>query len=385
MGERSLAHIERVESIRPIVGYDRIELATILGWHCIVPKGLNEGDLGVYFEIDSLLPAADGRFAFCSKYHYKVKTQRMCKGQVLSQGLFMPLTEFPELEDLAIGTDVTKRLGVTYYEPEDNIRKASSPDPYKSMASRHPKLFKKRPIRWLMKHGWGKKLLFLFLGRRKKDSKEWPYWVKKTDEDRIQNVPWLLNDNTMWTQTEKIDGSSATYTMKRGRWPWSKPEFIVCSRNVPFRTGKESCYYDTNVYLEIAEKYNLRTALSDLMEMMPDEEWITIQGEIYGAGIQKRDYGLKDHRFAAFNLILSSKGRVPTRRMVIDLDEVHIPCVPIIGEDICFKDWTVDNVLLLSDGESVIDGGMREGFVYRSADGRQSFKAVSNEYLLKYH
>lgn len=200
-----------------------------------------------------------------------------------------------------------------------------------------------------------------------------------------QNVPWILNEPTVWTPTEKIDGSSATYTMKRGRWPWSKPEFIVCSRNVPFRTGKESCYYDTNVYLEIAEKYNLRTALSDLMEMMPDEEWITIQGEIYGAGIQKRDYGLKDHRFAAFNLILSSKGRVPTRRMAIDLDEVHIPCVPIIGEDVCFKDWTVDNVLLLSDGNSVIDGGMREGFVYRSADGRQSFKAVSNEYLLKYH
>ena len=53
MAERALAHIERIESIQPIPGYDRIELATVLGWHCVVPKGLNEGDLGVYFEIDS--------------------------------------------------------------------------------------------------------------------------------------------------------------------------------------------------------------------------------------------------------------------------------------------------------------------------------------------
>ena len=29
--------------------------------------------------------------------------------------------------------------------------------------------------------------------------------------------------------------------------------------------------------------------------------------------------------------------------------------------------------------------GMREGLVFRSTDGVKSFKAVSNEFLLKYH
>ena len=385
MAERALAHIERVESIQPIPGYDRIELATILGWHCIVPKGLNKGDLGVYFEIDSLLPAADERFAFCAKYHYKVKTQKMCKGQVLSQGLFMPLAKFPELAACGLGEDVTARLGVTYYEPEDNIRKATPCDPYKKMVTRHGKLFKRQPFRWLMRREWGKRLLFLFFGRKKNDGKTWPYWVKKTDEDRIQNVPWLLNDKTLWTPTEKIDGSSATYTMRRGKHFWNKPEFIVCSRNVPFRTGKEACYYDTNIYTEIAATYNMREVLERLMKMMPDEEWITIQGEIYGAGVQKRDYGLKCHQFAAFNLILSSRGRVPSRPMKRILADFHVPCVPILGDDIYLQGKTVDEVLLLSDGASTIDGGMREGIVYRSMDGKQSFKAVSNEYLLRYH
>ena len=32
-----------------------------------------------------------------------------------------------------------------------------------------------------------------------------------------------------------------------------------------------------------------------------------------------------------------------------------------------------------------IDGGMRKGLVFRSQDSTRSFKAVSNEFLLKYH
>ena len=385
MAERALAHVEQVNQINQIPGYDRIELATILGWHCVVPKGLKPGDLGIYFEIDSLLPSDDPRFEFCAKYHYKIKTQRMCKGQVLSQGLFMPLSEFPELADCKVGEDVTARLKVTYYEPEDNIRKAAPKDKYKSMGSRHPKLFKTKPVRWLMKHEWGKKLLFIFFGRKKDKRGVWPQWVVKTDEQRCQNVPWILDEDTLWTATEKMDGSSCTTTIHRGKHRWDKPQFIVCSRNVPFYKGNESCYYDTNIYTEIAGTYQLESVLKKLLEMMPDEEWITIQGEVYGEGVQKRTYGMKGHYFAAFNLVLSTEGRLPTLRMKKILDEFDVPCVPVINAGVKLKGLTVDEVLEMADGTSEIDGGMREGIVFRSEDGKQSFKAVSNEYLLKYH
>lgn len=46
---------------------------------------------------------------------------------------------------------------------------------------------------------------------------------------------------------------------------------------------------------------------------------------------------------------------------------------------------TIEESLEMAFGKSVIDGGMREGIVFRSQDGSRSFKAVSNDFLLKYH
>ena len=66
------------------------------------------------------------------------------------------------------------------------------------------------------------------------------------------------------------------------------------------------------------------------------------------------------------------------------LSKYGIPCVPIVDEH--FKiPTTCDELLNIATGKSVLDGGMREGLVFRSEDGVRSFKAVSNEFLLKYH
>lgn len=70
-------------------------------------------------------------------------------------------------------------------------------------------------IKWIYKHKWGKKFLFIFLGKRKDKKSEWPAWVTKTDEERIQNIPWILEDKSEWIATEKIDGTSTTATLKR--------------------------------------------------------------------------------------------------------------------------------------------------------------------------
>ena len=119
-----------------------------------------------------------------------------------------------------------------------------------------------------------------------------------------------------------------------------------------------------------------------------DVEFVTIQGETYGEGIQKRDYGLKGHDFMAFNLIVGFKDgevkRFNPLVMTIILTDYGIPCVPIVNEDFILPD-TVDELLAIATDKSVIDGGMREGLVFRSSDGERSFKAVSNEFLMKYH
>jgi len=43
---RSLAHIETISKIEPIPNYDRVELATVLGWKVIISKAdqLQVGD-----------------------------------------------------------------------------------------------------------------------------------------------------------------------------------------------------------------------------------------------------------------------------------------------------------------------------------------------------
>lgn len=405
--ERELAYIVTIDEIRPIEGYDRVEYARTNGWWVIVKKDqFKVGNLAVYIEVDSKVPSDNPAFDFLEKRDYKVKTQKMCK--VISQGLLMSLEDFPDIfeEDhvsnmgwvykgvkceyniVEPGQFLTKLLKITYSVAEDNKRKGKGPDKYEKMATRHQKLFKKNKIiKWLYKRLWGKKLLFLFLGK-KKDKRGWPAWVTKTDEERCQNLPQLFpGDSTKWIVTEKIDGTSTTFTIKRKSF--NKYDFYVCSRNVCFDTPEkmEKCFYDTNVYLEMAYKYNVEAVLKEILFDYDKLEFVTLQGETYGEGVQKRNYSIKDRDFVAFNLIYGfkdgKKERLNTRDMKIILDKYKIPSVPIL--DTITLPETCEELLIYAEGNSVLDGKMREGIVLRTEDGVNSFKAVSNEYLLKYH
>ena len=92
-----------------------------------------------------------------------------------------------------------------------------------------------------------------------------------------------------------------------------------------------------------------------------------------------------EHNFMVFNFITSKDGRYGTLEMRDILEEGYgIPCVPVINEAYTLPD-TVEELLDYVTGESVIDGGMREGIVFRCYDGKKSVKAVANDYLLKYH
>jgi ATP-dependent RNA circularization protein (DNA/RNA ligase family) len=135
----------------------------------------------------------------------------------------------------------------------------------------------------------------------------------------------------------------------------------------------------------MAEKYHIEHVLTEMLTLFPLAEWVTIQGETYGAGVQKRDYHLSGHDFMAFNLITSDKGRFNTLKMRELLEDYYrIPCVPVVDSKFILPD-TVEELLEYATDKSQIDGDMREGIVFRSEDGSKSFKAVSNEFLLAYH
>ena len=393
--QRELCYVVNIDRIEPIVGSDNCEAAIVGGWRVMTRKGtFQAGDKAVYFEIDSKVPEIE-TFAFLASKHYKVKTQKYTfggKGLMISQGLLMSFEDFGwDINAYEVGDFLTETLGVKYSVVEDNKRK-SSIDKYKRMAQRHYKLFRNNKIvKWLYTKTWGKKLLFLLLGnKRDKKAAFWPSWVVKTDEERIQNLPQLFPpDETEWFVTEKIDGTSTTFTMKKGKR--GKYEFYVCSRNVCFDKPEkeEKLFYETNFYTEMAIKYNMEKVLHSLLYetegLSENLDFVTIQGETYGKSVQKRDYHMDNIDFMAFNLIYGDKEfgakRLNPREMADTLSKYNIPCVPILDEHFKLLN-TIDEMIEYADGNSVIDGDYREGIVLRTYDATNSFKAVSNTYLI---
>lgn len=386
-GRRALAYVVTIDEIKPIEGYDRVEYARTNGWWVIIGKndGLKVGDKCVYFEVDSKVNEQDERFAFLEKRHYKIKTQKMCK--VISQGLLMPLSLFPELGDADINTDVTDALKVTYAVEEDNTRKGKSdPDAkYKSMAARHQKIFKKKWARWLMRRSWGRKLMFLFFGKKKDNPRVFPThfpFVHKTDEERVENMPWVLGYERPLIVTEKLDGTSSTYILERKKR--NKYEFYVLSRNVRQADENQACYHDHNIYWDMAFKYNIEQHLKDYLIVNPELKYVCIQGESVGS-VQGNPLKLKEDDLYVFNFIRSDVGRLPSVDGKKIVEQWGMKWVPILDTNYMMPN-DMEEFKQFATAKSVVNSDvLREGIVLRDPTNDFSFKNVSREYLLKHN
>lgn len=392
---RALAYTAKVGGISKIEGADNIELISVLGWKVIAKIGeFHEGDLCVYFEIDSKLPEKEWSEFMRSK-HFKVKTMKLGKFNVISQGLALPINVFDVEMPGEENVDVTELLGVTYSVEEDNARKKVDPDAkYKSMGARHPILFKKPWARWLMRRRWGRRVMFFFFGKKNDNSGQgWPVGkfpgVSKTDQERCENMPWILNDKTPFIVTQKCDGSSGTYILERIKK--NKFEFYVCSRNVRMMKPDQECFYgDKNYYWEVAIKYDIENKMRDYLKKNPDISFICWQGEICAPGIQRNPHNLKETHFYAFHMTDNKHGRYDIRDAKKIWDSYNIEVVPIVCDDYIMPD-DFEEFKLSADGcydNSVCEGNSnckREGFVYyKTTDPSFSFKNVSRKYLLKH-
>ena len=387
-GQRELAYVVAIDEIRPIEGYDRVEHARVNGWWVIISKNdnLSVGDKCVYFEVDSRCPNTDERFAFLEKRNYKVKTLKMCR--VFSQGLLMPLSLFPELGDVEVGTFLTEKLGIKYAVDEDNERKAAKVNKdkkYQSMAARNAKLFKKKPFRWLMKREWGRKLLFALFGKKRDNPRSWPThfpYIHKTDEERCENIPWVLNYERPLTVTEKLDGTSTTFILERKKR--NKFEFYVLSRNVRQADEKQECYHDHNIYWDMAFKYDVENHLRQFLIENPDCPYVCIQGESVGS-VQGNPLKLNEDDFYCFNFIDGRKGRLPSTEGKAIVEQWNMKWVPIL--DTQFKmPGDMEEFKQMATAKSVVNPEVwREGIVLRDPTNDFSFKNVSREYLMKHN
>lgn len=387
--KRALAYTVAVDEIREIPGYDRVEHARVGGWWIIVSKADNikPGNVCVYFEVDSKVPATDERFAFLEKRNYKIKTLKMCK--VFSQGLLMPIALFPELgANPEIHTDVTDTLGIKYAVDEDNERKAvkvNKDKKYQSMAARHTKLFKKPAFRWLMRREWGRKLLFVFFGKKKDNPRGWPThfpYIHKTDEERCENIPWVLGYEHPLIVTEKLDGTSTTFILERkGR---NKYEFYVLSRNVRQADENQACYHDHNIYWDMAFKYDVENKLREWMEGNSKLTYVCIQGESVGS-VQGNPLKLKEDDFYVFNFIDSVNGRWPSDDAKVVIEKMGMKFVPILDTEFHMP-TDMEEFKQMATAPSVVNPNvMREGIVLRDPTTDFSFKNVSREYLMKHN
>lgn len=356
---RALAHVEEINSIIPIEGKDRIVLATVLGWTVIVQKDFKVGDKVVFAEIDSVFPEKP-EFEFLRSKKFRIKTMKMAG--VISQGIVFPLSILPEGE-YNIGDDVTNILGITQYEPTMDKEETDT---------ENTKISTKKYPEFLMRMAWFRKLVL-----PKKQAKGFPNFISKTDETRIQNAPFYLNMDCKWIATEKVDGQSGSFTLQRvkGKHFWNKDtyDFAVCSRNL--RKWKK----DTSSFWSVAEKYNIEEVLHKLIG---NNEWVAIQGECVASNVQGNKYHVTEPDLYVFNLIYPS-GRVGSVEAKKIINNLGLKFVPILSEDAQIKGMTVPEVLEYATGKSQLYDILREGIVFRSEDGKQSFKAVSPEFLLK--
>ena len=348
---RHLATIEKIVDVQPIENADAIEKVKVREWWCVAKKGeFKVGDVCIYFEIDSLLPAENPAFEFLAKGNsvktmvvegkeykgYRLKTIKL-RGQV-SQGLALPMSSFAKKIELFYvnfpqGTDVSDNLNVVKYE---------APIPAN------------------------------LAGQVKG---QFPGFLHKTDEERIQNCAGILTKypDELFYVTEKIDGASCTYYKKDG-------EFGVCSRNLELKNT------EGNTLWKLAHDLKL-------IENLPDG--YSIQGEVAGPGIQGNPLKLATHTFFLFNVFSITNGWFLDYEQVIEFAaEYKLQMVPVIDEKFKLIS-SVEDMIKYADGKSKLNAEVdREGIVVRplhemkeeisGAISRFSFKVISNKYLLDY-
>ena len=369
--ERALARVVLIDSLHPIDGADRIELAMVGGWQVVVQKGLYvPGSKAVYFEVDSLLPldrpcfeslggmSSKLKFTVDDKPYARIKTMKLRKQ--LSQGFCVPLSDAGVGSDVVIDTDVTKLLGVIKYEAAGEKALNGTPGNPKAGTTA--------------------------LG--------FPKFVPKTDQTRVQNITVQFaqarDKGELFEKSFKLDGSSLT--------AFIKDETIgVASRNVGFRVHDETIPFftavkkflqgkgwkrtikaDDNAFTQMAEKAGLLTAL------LNDGRNIAIQGEMVGPSIQKSFEGVAENEFYCYDIYLIDEQAymLPKERQEFCVEH-GIKHVPLASSHAVTLPVDVATAIADADGPSGLKGKYREGFVYKSMDRDFSFKVISNAYLLK--
>ncbi len=360
---RKLVTVRTVGEIEPIDGADAIEVATIDGWKVVVKKGeFLTGHPCVYFEIDSFLPIQP-RFEFLRKSSFKrmgdqegfhLRTVKL-RGQI-SQGLVLRMSEFPEIQNIAenlpeeysssdvfehlTSLDLSEVLGVQIYEPPVPAELAGQ------------------------------------------IAGNFPSFMLKTEQERCQNIIdeiFIDNKDSTYEITMKMDGTSFTAYH-------NKEDNGVCGRNWELKINNE------NAHNTLVRMY-IDSGLHDILHYFGGN--YAVQGELMGPGIQGNREGLKSHCLFVFDIFdidnrcylePNERHEMLEQMWGLGLKKDMVKHVPVIAHAATLYDTLgiqdVNSLLKFAEGPSLVHS-IREGLVFKRVDGKFSFKAISNKFLLK--
>jgi RNA ligase (TIGR02306 family) len=246
------------------------------------------------------------------------------RGQ-LSQGLFLPVAQFPELDGMSEGDDVTEKLGVKkWYIPETSTPGGT------------------------------------IIGER-------PNGIPASDEIRIQSALELLDQlkGKPYYITTKMDGTSGIMYFIDGK-------IGCCSRNMEIKDEEGSLYW-LPVY-----KYGLKEKLAKYGKN------IVITGEICGPGIQKNKLRLPEIQWYVFDVKDWDAGKyLPYEEALEVCAELGLGFVPLEERGDSFN-YALEELLEKAKGKYP-SGLDKEGIVARDLMSPKavSFKVLNNDALLK--
>lgn len=357
---RKLVTVRKIDNILPIQNADAIEQLGIDGWNVVAQKGLHTvGDTVVYFEIDSFLPIEDERFStfmkfgintFEGKQGHRVKTKRL-RG-VYSQGIVIPVSEFPEIVEPQADTDYAELIGVVKYEKQEVTGYSG-------------------------------------------DAKgTFPWFLRKSDQDRIQNVYGRLQQysDSEFVGTLKMDGSSITvFAVDKTKYVPDSEDVVgvdiaigYCSRNQQLKmpdTELDGWLEQSGKFYQGAYNSNLFIKAAELCAATGKS--LAIQGELVGAGIQGNFEKFEKYQVFAYNIFDVDAGEFVDYKTFLEYAKmVDLQIVPEVYPAQNILEKSVADIVQMADGKGLL-ANYREGVVWKQLNGNVQFKAISNKYLEK--
>lgn len=358
----SVCYVSTINEIKPIEGADKIVLATVGGWNCVIQKNAYKvGDLVVVATTDAVIPIELSDKIEVTSYLRKGQRVRTVKLRgVYSECLIIPTKFIPGIGEIYYdGTDMMELMGISKWEPPVKMVQLAS----------------------------GRKV-------RYQDNPNFHVYYKFPN---LKNVPDMFTEKDLVEITRKIHGTNARYGIvkksKISLWDkivkflgnkWVEYEFVVGSHNVEKGSDSQG-FYDTNVWYEISEKYNIKEKMWDIAKFRGAEDigtGMTLYGEIYGAGIQKGyDYGLSEITLVGFDVSINGQYVDTTRAAYIITTHFRVPYVPILWTGMWSKQIQDSFVF-----NNFIEGTKvpHEGVVVKdvSGDRRKIAKVINPDYLI---